>query len=528
MPAALKVLPMSLNDNGDVTTTSASSASEIEREILSEVHRAIEVAKTSEDAFMVFEGTLLVAMRLVGRLLVVLFLCAREERERARTPERVERDGRTFRKRPAQARNLVTIFGVVRYFRTYMLGPAGHGYHPVDVALGLTTDRISMTVLSLAARLATMLSFARVHMTMTWFLGTSLSTEVIENTVLGLGRRTGEWFARVPAPENDGEVLVLMFDSKGAPTATDSELERRRGPRRPNPYPNSPRHRGRDRRARYGSKPRRKKGDKSKNAKMATIVIMYTLRRTTDGTERLLGPINRRVYSSFAPKKHVFAIARREADKRGFTKDSGRLLQIVTDGDPDLDTYAQQFFPEAKHTIDVMHVIEYIHEAGECFLREGTDDLAAWMETQKERLYGGHERNIVAELKRRLAVIPPTGPGNKGRRERLGTAIGYLEKRLPKMNYASLLDQDLEVGSGAVEGAVKNIIGARFDFGGSRWIRERAEALLQLRCIEANGDWDAFIRWVHDDHQLRALNTLEPIRVQHKLPSPLPTFGVAA
>jgi len=56
----------------------------------------------------------------------------------------------------------------------------------------------------------------------------------------------------------------------------------------------------------------------------------------------------------FAPKRHVFAIARREADKRGFTRDSGKLLQLLTDGDEDLATYAQQYFPEASHTVDVV------------------------------------------------------------------------------------------------------------------------------------------------------------------------------
>lgn len=255
---------------------------------------AIATARTSDATFMAFENALRTTTRLLGRLLIVLFLSVREERERAKTPERVTKHGRQFRRRPAQARNLNTIFGVVRYFRTYLRGPDGHGFHPLDVALGLTADRMSMTVLGLAARLATMLSFARVHATLGWFLGAAPSTEVIENTVLGLGRRTSEWFERAPAPEDDGEVLIIQFDSKGAPTATETELERRRGPRRPNEFPHSARHRGRDRRQRYGSKPRRKKGDKSKNARMATIVVMYTLRRAKDGTEWLLGPVNRR------------------------------------------------------------------------------------------------------------------------------------------------------------------------------------------------------------------------------------------
>ena len=529
MPANLKILPTSLSNNSEVTTTSAPSLEEIERQLRAVLGAAIENARTGEDTtFMAFEKALLPTVHLMGRLLLLLFLSVREARERARTPERIEKGGRVYRRRPPQPRNLDTIFGVLRYFRTYLRGPDGHGYHPVDLALGLTTDRLTMNLLSLAARLATFMSYARVHATMSWFLGAAPSTEVIENTVLGLGRRTGEWFERAAPPSDDGEVLILQFDSKGAPTATDTELERRRGPRRPNPAPSSPRHRGRDRRERYGSKPRRKKGDKSKNAKMATLVVMYTLRRATDGSGKLHGPLNRKVYASFAPKRHAFAVARREADKRGFTRGSGKLVQIVTDGDEDLATYIDEFFPEATHTVDVMHVLEYIHTAGECLHREGSGELTVWMEQQKERLYGGQEARVVEELTNRLAAIPPTGPGNKGKRERLTKAIGYLSKRLDKMNYKALAERDLELGSGAVEGAVKNIIGARFDFGGSRWIRERAEALLQLRCIDANGDWEAFTQWVHDDHRKRSLDTGVPIRVQQNIAASLPNLGVAA
>ncbi len=66
------------------------------------------------------------------------------------------------------------------------------------------------------------------------------------------------------------------------------------------------------------------------------------------------------------------------------------------------------------------------------------------------------------------------------------------------MPYDKLIKVDLELGTGAVEGAVKNIIGKRCDHGGMRWIKERVEAIVQLRCIEANGDWDHVVDFVHD------------------------------
>lgn len=387
-----------------------------------------------------------------------------------------------------------------------------------------------MNVLSLCSRLATMMSYARAHATLSWFLSAAPSTEVIEKTVLGQGRHTAEWFERVPAPEpeKEGEVLIIQVDSKGAPTATETELSRRRGPRRPNPFPGSSRHRGRERRARYDKKPRRKKGDKSKNARLATVVVMYTLKKDPVGTGWLLGPANRRVYASFAPKRHAFAIAKREALKRGFTAESGKRIQVLTDGDEDLARYTKETFPQAIHTVDVMHVIEYLYQAGECLYTEGSPELTAFVNEQKEYLYGGKEADLVAGLWRRYHALPLTGPGMRGKRERLHSAIRYLEKRLSQMNYKQLLEQDLEVASGAVEGAVKYLVGARFDFGGSRWIRERAEALLQLRCIEVNGDWESFVTWVHESQQRRGCLHSKPIRLQQQTPSPLPTLGLAA
>ena len=529
MPAELKLLPGGLQDKGPEAPTAAASSAQVKATLVSTFEQILQATEHSNaGSFMDFELDLRHKVFLLARLLSLLFLTVREERQRAKTPAHLEHDGHTYQRRAAQPRNLDTLFGVVRYFRTYLRGKNGHGYYPLDRELGLCHDRISMNVLSLCSRLATMMSYARVHTTLSWFLCSAPSTQVIEQTVLGLGRRTAQWFQQVPAPEQDGDVLILEFDGKGAPTATETELSRRRGPRKKNPFPHSARHRGRAHRARYDKKPRRSPGDKSKNAKMATVSVMYTLRRDPTGLPLLTGPINRRVYASFAPKRHAFAIARREANKRGFFPGSGKQIQIVIDGDEDLTQYAKEFFPEALLTVDVMHVIEYVYQAAESLYPEGSAELKAWVEQQKDRLYGGKEQQVVAEMWRRYRALPSTGPGQRGKRERLFSSARYLEKRLSQMNYKSLLEQDLEIASGAVEGAVKHLMGARFDQGGCRWIRERAEALLQLRCIELNGDWDAFIRWVHDDHHRRGRLHTETIRIQHTTPAPLPTLGLAA
>jgi hypothetical protein len=526
MSTTLKVLPRALHDNGGSRDEYPPTLEDLNKQVHEQVAELLLWSMNNQGVFAAFEKELWSRLHILGRLLLMVFLAARDARLCRDATLRI--DEQIYRRRDnKQARNLETLFGPLRYFRSYYRADKG-GVYPLDTALGLLSDRLSLNLLSLGARLCTMMSYAKARGTLCFLLGQAPSTEVLEQTVLGLGARTGAWFEKAPAPKDDGTVLIIQIDSKGPPCATEEELARRRGKRGYRPAAPSPRHRGRHKREFHHKPERRQPGDKSKNAKMVTLVKMYTLRPGVhQGEAILLGPINPKVYASFSNKRHAFEIARREADKRGFSSGSGRQIQILTDGDQDFARYAKELFPEAIHTVDIIHVIEYLWRASECLFRANSSEQPAWVAEHKEMLYQGQEALVVQHLRRRLEAIPSRGPGNKGKRDRLGQIIAYLDKRLPLMNYKALIEQDLELATGAGEGAVKNIIGARFDIGGSRWIPERAEALLHLRCIEHNGDWDTFIQWVHDEHLAASQKRSRPNRLQQGLPAPLPSAKAA-
>jgi hypothetical protein len=509
----LPVPPAEVTDN----VATAPTVEEVKASITREVRALVAWVLTCQTlTFFAFETQLVPRVLALGCLFVQLFLCMREEQFQATHPQ--PQPG--YKRHRPHARLLGTFFGKIRYWRIYFYCKDG-GYYPLDVELGLTSDGFSMLLRSYATRIATKVSYAQTTLILGLFLHWTPAQESIEGMVLGLGRHTAAWFESTPAPEGDGEVLVIQIDSKATPTATEEELEKRHGPRRTNLHPGSQRHRGRAARQRRGSKKRRKKGDKAKNGKMATIVTMYTLRCSADG--QLEGPINKKVYASYAPKRHAVAIARREANKRGFGPESGKLIQIVTDGDNDLQRYIEEFFPEAIHTIDVYHVTEYLWDAGQCLYKEGCDELIAWVNEQKEALYDGRAAEIVAEIDKRLAQLDP---GERSVRDGLQKVRDYLDKRVDKMDYKTLREQDLEISSGAVEGAVNYVIAKRFDSGGMRWIKERAEHLLQLRCIEVNDDWDAFIEFVHDRTREQGQQTHKNLSLKCTKPAPLPTYGL--
>ena len=143
-------------------------------------------------------------------------------------------------------------------------------------------------------------------------------------------------------------------------------------------------------------------------------------------------------------------------------------------------------------------------------------------------ILGGKVEKVVEELRNEAKKIPRRGPWNINRRKRLESAANYLGKRVHMMDYPWLRAQDLEVASGSVEGAVKHVIAKRFDNGSMRWIRERAEALLQLRCIEVNDDWEKFIEFVHAKVERDLQRRSAGCRIMSWVPGPLPSIAVSA
>jgi hypothetical protein len=459
-----------------------------------------EFCQASEQAFWQFEKRLLVLMAVLGASLIRLFLTARHERLDI---EAFLRDGRYRAGNRFSERRLKTVYGEVTYGRQYLVAcTGGSGFFPLDVVLGLTRDRLSPWMMQWVSRLATRMSFAAARMVCQAALNWSPATETIEQVVLGLGRQAAPFMRQLEPPPHDGEVLVIEIDGKCPPTATEAELAKRRGPRRPRPVCSCgcQRHRGQTKRRGRGPKKRRKKGDKGKNGREVTVVVMYTLKRGDDG--KLHGPVNKKLWASFAGQKVAALWARAEATKRGFGPDTTKTVQIVLDGANMLKKILDRLFPKAVFTLDICHVVEKLWALGQHFHKEGSDELKAWVEKLKTLVYAGKVEELLERLRRWLRQVPENGPGTKGRRQALAAIIHYLESRVEMMRYGEWLKQDLVIATGQVEGAVRHLVGERLDCSGMRWLQQKAEAVLHLRCIELNGDWDRFVactqKHIHD------------------------------
>ena len=434
------------------------------------------------------EVRLWTALLALGRAVLALFLarCAAQPRASSYVHNCQRFAFDTSNRRTVE---LGTRFGKLKFSRPVGLpldGVSRAADLPVDRELGLCSG-FSLGTVTAISRLCAMMAFATARQVFEQFHEWTPSPRATLRMVDTLGAQARPFLQQAPAPADDGEIVVIETDGGGAPMISSAEYQRRCRPKRNNSLTQR---RHRHQRRREQQKPRRTKGQKSKNSKLAVVAAVYTLKRTAHGLE---GPINKRLIATFASHTELFAWLKDEAVKRGY---GNKRTVFLADGSEHIWNLQQKYFPDAEVGLDWIHVTEKLWTAGQCLFAEGSTELCAWVKEQQALLRRGSVDPMLQNLIRAFLEIPKTGPGNKGRRDRLGAVIEYLTGHRERLRYHELRRDDLPIATGVIEGAIRNLVRVRLDGPGMRWSRDRAESVLHLRCILLNNQWDDFSRFI--------------------------------
>ncbi len=486
-----------------------------QRDVEAGVKRLVAIGKRTTGTATEVEQEVWAASLGLGRAVMALFFARRAERPRR---ARYEYDGRRYRIVGHERTQVGTRFGKVA-----LLQPVGEVADnaggardlPVMRELGLPAA-FTLPVVTLVGRLCAMMAFAQARTLFRSLFGWSPSPRAVLRMVDATGEQARPFLEQAEAPEGDGEVLVIEADGKGAPAISSREHARRARPHGAKPSNN--RH-GRRTRRRANPRPRRAPGKKSKNAKMAAVGAIYTLKRDDNG--KLEGPINKRVYATFESYRALFVWLRDEAVKRGYGTPKFTKVLFLADGAQVLWDLKKEFFPDADECLDWFHAVEKLWDTGKAICR-GTRrqrrPLEEWVATQKKSLRAGKVQDVIAELMAKLDETPVTGPGNKYRREVLDRVINHFAKNAERMRYKKLRREDLPIASGVIEGAVRHLVGVRLDGPGMRWGRDRAEAVLHLRCVLINGLWSDFEAFLAEQPSFRLRPQPVPTRTHDATP----------
>ena len=216
----------------------------------------------------------------------------------------------------------------------------------------------------------------------------------------------------------------------------------------------------------------------------------------------------------FASARHpigqVVAAGFAEAHRRD--PDHTRPWFAVVDGNNTqieaINACAGQYQVPVPILIDFIHVVQYLWKAAGSFFYPGDPDARDWVRTQAVKILDGKARDVVTGIRRRA-----TRSGYSGQ-ERAGadTCATYLENKKDYLDYPAFLTAGWPIASGLIEGAARWLIKDRMEVTGARWGLDGAEAVLKLRALVGNGDFDDYFTFHlrqekqrnHDSHYQRS------------------------
>jgi hypothetical protein len=378
----------------------------------------------------------------------------------------------------------LSIFGRVEIERAYYWKEGQEGYFPLDAELNLPESRYSYLLQEWGELIGVGQSFDKVTEQLEKLLRIKFWKQGVQKVAGAAARDVQAFYEQKEPPpkEEEGKILVAAVDGKGVPI-------RREEPR--------------EQKLRLG------RGEKPNKKKEAVVSAVYTIDRKRRKPEDILReidergvvvkpkkrrwkrpkPRHKRVRATLEGKDAAFEEVRREMEERDPT---GRKQRVaLTDGAEALQNKVEEYLSGRSGIVlilDIMHVLGYLWEASYAFHKEGSREAAKWVMDKLGLLLEGKVGYVVGGLRQSIAKRNFKGT----KRQRVEKAIKYMERNRDYMAYDVYLRRGYPIGSGAAEGACRHLVKDRMEGTGMRWTREGAQAILELRSVEINGDWETF------------------------------------
>jgi len=458
-------------------------------------NRVLDAASEGE-AIHVLERELWNSLLGIGRLLLMSFV---DQHGKGDVGETVTLpDGRTAdRLEEPKRRRYISVFGAIDFWR-FVYGSREKQKHesvPLDAQLQLPANDTSYVLQDWDQSFCVQNPFGESASQFERILGLRQSVATLErmNQNMGIDAEEFQRTQGPPAPEEEASLQVITADGKGVPMR-----------------------RGKDRTGAEENGPDEQPDDEctsrqSKNKKMAYVGAIYSIdpfvRSAEDiidetlrkrAKERQPKPKNKRLRADLTLEIDAYEYKGREtlfqwlSDELDARNPSGqREVICLMDGEKALATTANEHLPKNRIDIlDIMHALGKLRDAAHCFHPEGSDEAEAFVESRLRMLLEGKAGYVSGGLKQMATKHQLSGKKKKT----IETVTTYYDNNLYRMRYAEYLAAGYPIGTGVVEGACKHLVKERMEGSGMRWLPMGAQAMLSLRAVYLNGDWEEFCR----------------------------------
>ena len=148
--------------------------------------------------------------------------------------------------------------------------------------------------------------------------------------------------------------------------------------------------------------------------------------------------------------------------------------------------------------IDIIHVLEYLWGAAWSLHEAGDPAAEDWVAVKALAVLAGDSARAAAEITAAADAAGLQGSQRTG----ADACVRYLGNKHDYLRYDQALAAGWPIATGVIEGACRHLIADRLDIGGARWGLDGAEAILTLRAVISNGDFEEYWRFhLEREHQ---------------------------
>jgi hypothetical protein len=403
-------------------------------------------------------------------------------------------------------RSYLSIFGEFNLFRWVYGTREGQkiDYVPMDKQLQLPSSKYSYLLQDWGQSLVVGVPYAEASKVIKRIFSLSFPVSGLERTVFSTSDSTSAYFDQQTSvqPAEPGQIIVTSADCKGVvirkPSAEKTSSTQETKPA--NIEQSTPK-------GHYGNK------------KMAVVGASYTVDPYPRTPEKVLEslfrakntlaaevseqvrpkPVNKHVRACMdrdekdtlqPARETIFSWLGQEIEQRN--PNGKNTVVLIMDGEKKLwEMGAGMIAPEnSVQILDIIHAASYVWKVIEALY----PDNSANENTPIAKKYMGYLLNgQVKKAIRNFRYLATYHKITGKRLDQIKISCGYLESNAHRMRYNEYLAAGYPVGSGIIEGACRHIIVDRMEESGMRWVMAGAKAMLGLRCIYINGDWEQFI-----------------------------------
>lgn len=169
-------------------------------------------------------------------------------------------------------------------------------------------------------------------------------------------------------------------------------------------------------------------------------------------------------------------------------------MTVLADGARWIWERVTNVFPQAEGVLDIYHGSQHIAATANKLYGEETAKVREWTDAGRTALLHGGWPHLNLHIAATEEQPDITAAGDESLKE----LVAYFAHHAGHLDYKRRLAEGRSIGSGAVEGACKNLIGRRLKQTGARWRIRRVNRMATLCSAFYSDHWNAY--WKFNDN----------------------------